>query len=258
MHSRNLSLILSSAIAIGLVAGCSKKEPAAGSAVSAATPTAAADGQKSYTDTQVLETMGWLLGSDMGLAELGMTDAQFANWSRGFRAAVQGNDPPYDIDKILPSVTALMTRLSSAYHEKALTENRAASAQYFAKLKNTRGVVELPSGLRYELLEPGTGATPKATDTVRVDYEGRFVDGKVFDSSFERGTPAEFSLADGVIPAWTEGLQHVRKGGKIRLHVPANLAYGDDGRLGIPPGAALVFDITLIDIVSNSPAPAKK
>ena len=246
------------AVAIGLIVGCSRSEPSATAATgapAAAKSGAASAGQNAFTDTQVLEAFGWMVGSDMGIFEMGMSDAQFTAWSRGFQAALQGKNPPFDLDSIGPSMSAKYMELANTRLQKLLTANRTASTDYFANLKGASGVVELPSGLRYEVLEPGTGATPKATDTVRVNYEGRFIDGEVFDSSIERGTPAEFALTE-VIPGWTEGLQHVRKGGKIRLHVPSGLAYGDEGRPGMPPGATLIFEISLLDIVSNTPAAA--
>jgi FKBP-type peptidyl-prolyl cis-trans isomerase FkpA/FKBP-type peptidyl-prolyl cis-trans isomerase FklB len=98
-------------------------------------------------------------------------------------------------------------------------------------------------------LQAGTGALPKATDQVRVHYEGRLIDGSVFDSSLQRGEPATFRL-DGVIPCWTEALQQVKVGGRMRIGCPSSAAYGDEGRPpAIPPGATLVFDVQLLEIV---------
>mgnify|MGYP003341512271 FL=1 len=123
---------------------------------------------------------------------------------------------------------------------------------------------ELPSGLRYEILKAGEGANPKASDTVKVHYTGTLIDGTVFDSSVQRGEPVEFPLGE-VIPGWTEGLQKVNKGGKIKLYVPPSLGYGDNGNDRIPPGATLVFEVELLDIKAGAapapvaaPAPAKK
>src|SRR6478736_5052520 len=104
-------------------------------------------------------------------------------------------------------------------------------------------------GLVYKTVKAGTGDSPKASDTVKVHYEGRFVDGKVFDSSLKRGEPITFPLG-GVIPCWTEGVQLMKVGGKAQLVCPPELAYGDEGR---PPtmrgGATLVFDVELLEIV---------
>ena len=135
-------------------------------------------------------------------------------------------------------------------------KNMAVNTDFFTKLKENKAVVELPSGLRYEIVAQGTGAAPKPTETVKVHYTGKLIDGSVFDSSVQRGEPAEFPL-DQVIPGWTEGIQKVTKGGKIKLYVPPHLAYGDDGRPGIPPGSTLIFDVELLDIkAAAAPAPA--
>ena len=96
-------------------------------------------------------------------------------------------------------------------------------------------------------MNPGTGAPPKPTDTVKVNYTGALIDGTVFDSSERQGKPGEFVL-NSVIAGWTEGLQKIGKGGKMRLFVPPQLGYGDDGRPGIPPGSVLVFEVELLDI----------
>ena len=109
-------------------------------------------------------------------------------------------------------------------------------------------VVTLPSGLQYEILTEGTGRKPEASNTVTVHYEGRLINGTVFDSSYKRNQPASFGLRQ-VIPGWTEGLQHVPVGGKYRLFIPSELGYGARGAGGsIPPHAALVFDVELLDI----------
>ena len=99
----------------------------------------------------------------------------------------------------------------------------------------------------------GTGESPKASDTVKVHYRGTLIDGTEFDSSYARNEPAEFQL-QGVIPCWTEGLQKMKVGGKGRLVCPSDLAYGDNGNQAIPGGAALVFDVELLEIVT-APAP---
>jgi FKBP-type peptidyl-prolyl cis-trans isomerase FkpA/FKBP-type peptidyl-prolyl cis-trans isomerase FklB len=110
------------------------------------------------------------------------------------------------------------------------------------------GVKTTASGLQVEMLAAGEGPTPTATDTVLVHYEGRLSDGTVFDSSYQRGQPAVFGVAD-VIPGWTEGLQLMRPGGKARFTIPPELGYGARGAGGvIPPNAVLVFDVELLAI----------
>ena len=103
-------------------------------------------------------------------------------------------------------------------------------------------------------LKAGAGESPKPTDTVKVHYEGKLVDGTVFDSSVQRGQPASFPLT-GVVPCWTEALQHIKVGGKSRIWCPSDVAYGDNGRGPIPGGATLVFEVELFEIAATPPAP---
>jgi FKBP-type peptidyl-prolyl cis-trans isomerase FklB len=132
--------------------------------------------------------------------------------------------------------------------EKA--ENLAAGQSFLAKNAAEPGVVTLPSGMQYKIIQPGQGEKPKATDTVRVHYEGWLVNGKVFDSSRKRGEPAEFPL-NRVIAGWTEGLQHIAEGGTIELYIPPQLGYGDVFKQGspIPPNSTLIFEVELLNIV---------
>lgn len=109
------------------------------------------------------------------------------------------------------------------------------------------GVVTTDSGLQYEVLKSGNGATPGPTDTVTTHYHGTFVDGRVFDSSVERGTPASFPV-NRVIKGWTEALQMMKVGDKWKIVCPPDLAYGERGRSGIPPNSTLVFEIELLDV----------
>lgn len=108
-------------------------------------------------------------------------------------------------------------------------------------------VVTTDSGLQYEVLKSGNGATPGPTDTVTTHYHGTFVDGRVFDSSVERGVPASFRV-DGVIKGWTEALQLMKVGDKWKIVCPPDLAYGERGRSGIPPNSTLTFEIELLDV----------
>ncbi len=115
------------------------------------------------------------------------------------------------------------------------------------------GAVRTGTGLVYTLLTPGTGPSPAATDTVQVHYHGTLPDGRVFDSSVDRGQPASFAL-DQVIPCWTEGVQRMRVGEKAKLVCPPGLAYGDRGAGPIPPGSPLVFEVELLAIATPDPS----
>jgi FKBP-type peptidyl-prolyl cis-trans isomerase len=214
---------------------------------------AASGAAQTFTDVQLAEEFGWFVGKRVGLSELEFTQAEIDALVKGLAAAAAGRDSPYDLEKIGPAMDEFMQKKQAAYLAKLKEENTSANLAFFNKLKENKDVVELPSGLRYEIVKQGDGPTPKEADTVKVHYTGTLIDGTVFDSSVQRGEPAEFGLGE-VIPGWTEGIQKVRKGGKIKLYVPPHLAYGDDGRPGIPPGSTLVFDVDLLEVKSN-PAP---
>jgi FKBP-type peptidyl-prolyl cis-trans isomerase FkpA len=129
-----------------------------------------------------------------------------------------------------------------------LEEKKKVDAYKEAALKEP-GAVKTSSGLIFRTLRPGDGPSPKATSTVKVHYEGTFIDGKVFDSSLQRGEPAEFPL-NGVIRCWTEALQRMKVGEKAKLVCPPGIAYGDRGSPpSVPPGSTLVFEVELLEIV---------
>ena len=122
------------------------------------------------------------------------------------------------------------------------------------------GIYEVASGLQYKVMKEGNGAQPKSSDTVTVNYRGTLLDGTEFDSSYKRGQPATFAVG-GVIKGWTEALQLMKVGSKYQLFIPANLAYGEQGRPGIPPNSILIFEVELMDVKSPaaggaSPAPS--
>ena len=130
--------------------------------------------------------------------------------------------------------------------EKA-PENRKRGEAFLAANAKRQGIVTLPSGLQYEIVQEGTGLKPTTADTVVCHYRGTFIDGKEFDSSYKRGEPAEFPVT-GVIKGWTEALQLMKVGAKWKLYIPSDLAYGRSGRGGIGPNETLLFEIELVGI----------
>ena len=144
-------------------------------------------------------------------------------------------------------------QIINTFYRKAQLEaadlNKKAGDAYLAENKKREGVIVTASGLQYEILQAGTGAKPMATDTVRCHYEGTLLDGTVFDSSFRRGTPAEFPL-NQVIAGWTEGVQLMREGATFKFYIPYPRAYGERGAgADIPPYAALIFTVELIKVL---------
>ncbi|OOR93162.1 peptidylprolyl isomerase [Moraxella caviae] len=129
--------------------------------------------------------------------------------------------------------------------EEKAANNKAAGEKFLAENAKKEGVKTTASGLQYKVITEGSGKSPKATDTVTVHYEGKLIDGTVFDSSYERGMPAQFPL-NQVIPGWTEGLQLMKEGGKYEFFVPSDLAYGEAGNPAIEPNSVLIFTVELL------------
>ncbi len=136
--------------------------------------------------------------------------------------------------------------------QDAADANAKAGKEYLEKNKSAAGVKVTASGLQYIMEKDGTGASPKKEDVVKVHYKGTLTNGEQFDSSYDRGQPAEFPVG-GVIPGWTEALQLMKVGGKAKLFIPPELAYGPSGRPGIPPNSVLVFEVELMEIVKQDP-----
>ncbi len=141
--------------------------------------------------------------------------------------------------------------------EKEAEENKTKGASFLEENKGKEGVKTTESGLQYKILSEGDGKKPKESDTVSVHYKGTLIDGKEFDSSYKRNQPAEFPVK-AVIPGWTEALQLMKTGAKYQLWIPSELAYGERGRPNIPPNSVLVFEVELLDIVSDKPKAKKK
>lgn len=128
-------------------------------------------------------------------------------------------------------------------------ENRAEGQNFLKEKAKEAGVISTSSGLLYKVIKTGKGATPNPTDKVSVHYEGRLINGTIFDSSIQRGQPAEFRL-NRVIRGWTEGLQLMKTGAKYQFYIPVDLAYGDRGSgANVPPGATLIFDVELLKVI---------
>ena len=149
---------------------------------------------------------------------------------------------------VIVIVLAVVFFKFSAGNKKAALENQQKGREFLTANTQEEGVQSTASGLQYKVLQAGTGTVhPKSTDTVKVHYHGTLLDGRVFDSSVDRGQPIEFALHQ-VIPGWTEGLQLMVVGEKTRLYIPSELAYGNRGAGMIPPGSTLIFDVELLGI----------
>jgi FKBP-type peptidyl-prolyl cis-trans isomerase FklB len=170
---------------------------------------------------------------------------------QGFKEAVSGAASQLKPEEVQAAMMALQQEMQS---RQAASQGRVAEANkqegeaFLAENKNREGVVTLPSGLQYMVLQEGSGASPGPADRVTTHYHGTLIDGTVFDSSYERGQPATFPV-NGVISGWTEALQRMQEGAKWRLFLPSHLAYGAQGAgEDIGPNATLIFDVELISV----------
>jgi FKBP-type peptidyl-prolyl cis-trans isomerase FkpA len=199
------------------------------------------------------------------LQALEMTPAHKEAMLRGIGLAIAGNDLPYDPQQIQAQLQDFLGKRQASFLTKIKAAQVAAGNEHFAKIKADKNVTELPSGLRYEIVTPGKGAVAKPGQAISIHYTGSLAGGQVFDSSVQRGQPAEFILnlasaqnPNGVIAGMFEGLQKTGVGGKLKLHIPPSLAYGDEGAPGaIPPGATLIFDIEILEVKDAPKEPAK-
>ena len=234
-----------------------KTDPAAPAVGTAPAAAPAAPAAPAFTDAQILEEYGWFIGKRVGLAELNFTADQIDAMVKGFIASSKGNPAPLEIEKVGPLMDELIKKKQDLYVAKLKQKGLQESIAFFTEIKKKAGVISTPTGLCYEIIKPGEGPAPKPTETVKFNYIGALVNGTTFADSTQPGAggPAEIQL-DQVVPGWTEGLQKISKGGKIRLYVPPHLAYGDEGRPGIPPASTLIFEVELLDIKPTAPAPA--
>ncbi|MDR3637461.1 MAG: FKBP-type peptidyl-prolyl cis-trans isomerase [Isosphaeraceae bacterium] len=202
----------------------------------------AKDAPKASTDAQDLRqkasyALGQNIGDSMRKQSIGIDADALA---RGLKdgLADKGQFTEHQIREVL-----------TAFQEDIASKKSKADGDFLEANKTKPGVKTTASGLQYKVLKEGTGASPKATDTVSVNYKGTLVDGTEFDSSYKRGEPTEFPV-NRVIPGWTEGLQLMKVGSKFEFFIPAKLAYGDRPPPGskIGPGATLVFEVELLGI----------
>ncbi|HLK11475.1 MAG TPA: FKBP-type peptidyl-prolyl cis-trans isomerase [Candidatus Binatia bacterium] len=202
-------------------------------------------------DQKTLYAIGLILSNNLSIFKL--TPAELDLVQAGLADGVLGHERKVDLQTYGPKVQEMAQARAAA----AAAGEKESGKAFLEKAAKEKGAVKTTSGMVYEEVKAGSGDSPKASDTVKVHYEGRLTDGTVFDSSIKRGEPATFPLS-GVIKCWTEGVQLMKVGGKAKLVCPSDLAYGDHGQGNlIPPGATLVFDVELLGIEKPG-ADAKK
>ncbi len=170
---------------------------------------------------------------------------------KGFDAGISGENVLFTEQQSISVLNKFQKAMQDATQKKQRAEgkiNRAKGEAFLAANANREGVITTASGLQYMVIEAGTGISPTKNDRVEVNYEGRLIDGTIFDTSASRGGPAKFAVT-AVIPGWIEGIQLMREGAKYQFYIPADLAYGDQGSPPlITPGSTLIFDIALLKV----------
>ena len=201
-----------------------------------------------------MNKLSYALGLGIGrqLAQMGAEDLNIDDFSQAIKDILTGKEPQVSDQEAQKLVTTFFEEQEAKQRAAAAEkykDNKEKGEAWLANKAMEEGVVALPSGLLYQVLNEGSGKKPTAADTVECPYEGRLIDGTVFDSSYKRGESATFPL-NGVIAGWTEGVQLMSEGAKYRFFIPYQLAYGERGAgQAIPPFAALVFDVELIKVL---------
>lgn len=201
-----------------------------------------------FTEAELMQTYGFLVSSQVGLRDMDLNRDQIEAFLDGFRLALETTEPPFEFEEIGPQLQAFLQEKQEVASARAAEAGRLAEEEFFSELDERDDVERLESGLRYEIVEEGDGETAGLNDTVLIHYRGSLISGETFDSSYERGQPAEFPVT-GVIPGMSEGLQMLPVGSEAILYIPADLGYGNRGQASIPPGSTLIFEIEILGIV---------
>ncbi|HUB08087.1 MAG TPA: FKBP-type peptidyl-prolyl cis-trans isomerase [Myxococcales bacterium] len=235
------STILSTLGALAFAAACNQSGAGGGSV------TPETEDQKTYY------ALGLMMGRNLKQLNIDPRDLEYVK--QGLEDQALGRNAQVDLQTYGPKVQKMMMGRQSAADATNAAAQKAKDKPFEENAAKEPGAETLANGLIFKSLTPGKGDSPKATDVVKVNYEGKLTDGTIFDSSYERHQPAQFPL-NGVIPCWTEGVQKMKVGETAQLVCPSAIAYGDRGRPPkIPGGATLVFKVELLDIVKNATPP---
>ena len=198
------------------------------------------------------EKVSYCIGLETGKnLKMQFSDIDLPLLLQGFQDAVSDSDPKLKEDEVMQIMQALRTQIEMQQREflaRLSADNKKSGEEFLSQNKKQAGVVTLSSGLQYKVLSSGSGVSPKPFDAVTAHYKGSFIDGRVFDSSYERGQPHQF-FVNRVIPGWSEALQLMKEGDKWELFIPSYLAYGEAGFGNhIGPNVTLVFEIELVKV----------
>ena len=202
---------------------------------------------------ELFEAFGWLLGQEKALY-IGYTDEELTHIINGLIMGARGGPGPENIKEAVAQVEDMIRQRLAAFQERQeklsssqAAENMVSEETFFAQLEKKPGIQKTASGLYYELIDEGIGRKPEGEDWMRLNYTGMLVNGQVFDSTADRGQPADLNL-DQLLPGFAEGLRLVREMGKIKLYIPARLGYRERSAGMIPPNSTLIFEVELLEV----------
>lgn len=200
-----------------------------------------------------LDTVSYSLGSVLGqsLKSAGIVQLNETLFLQAIKDALAGKESLFTQQQVNTIMQNYMMKVHQAKAQKNLEEGK----KFLAENSKKEGVVTLPSGLQYKVLKEGEGQSPTINDEVTCHYRGTFIDGRVFDSSYDRGEPAHFAV-NGVIKGWTEALQLMKPGSKWMLYIPAELGYGEQNIPGIEPNSVLIFEVELLSVDKGENTPS--
>ena len=203
-----------------------------------------------------MDQVSYSIGFDIGrsFVQGEVDDINTSILARGMEDALAEVDPAITMEEMQAVMQAFQLQMSEKQQASMLLmqeENQIEASAFLAENAVKEGVISIADSLQYIVLEAGTGASPTESDMVLVHYSGQFIDGTVFDSSYDRGEPITFPVS-GVIPGWSTLLTHMKVGDKWRAFIPPALAYGPTGNASIPPNKLLVFEMELLDIVTDA------
>ena len=229
-----------------LIAGCKKDEPKKDDATKLAT-----------NEQKISYFIGQNVAKSLQQGDVTLDHDAFMLGVNDTKAGTPSRVSEEEMGKVTQEIQKKMMAKKEAEQKKLGETNKAEGEKFLAENKTKEGVQVTASGLQYKVITAGNGPKPKATDTVKVHYTGKLVNGTVFDSSHKNGdTPVEFPV-NGVIPGWTEALQLMPAGSKWEIYIPSDLAYGASGQGPIPPASTLIFEVELLE-VKAAPAEAAK
>ncbi len=224
------------------LAGCQKSDDAAETEVTLDT-----------LEKKVSYTIGVSVAENVRVDQFDFDSAAFSQAVADVKAGTDSRLSQEEMQATMQSFQTMQREIAMQERETQETKNRAEGEAFLATKEQEEGVVKTESGLMYKIITEGSGAIPKADDSVVAHYAGTLLDGTEFDSSYKRGKPATFGVSN-LIPGWVEALQLMPVGSKWELYIPGDLAYGPRGNQGIPPSSTLVFELELLEIVQKEVA----